>query len=105
MNGYRNKSTFAALKWRQLLVLGTILSFGGAHNANADTWVPYLQEWVGTAGTHLGATIAVDGDASGAKFIYVGAPNESVNSLAEAGAVYVFVPSGEGVEPVATLFA
>src|SRR5512146_606330 len=103
MNGYRNKSAFSAPIRRYLLVLATILNFAGMHNADADTWVPYLQEWVGSDGTHMGASIAVDGDASGAKFIYVGAPDETVNSLAEAGAVYVWAPSGQGVKYVATL--
>jgi len=106
MNGYRNKSAFAAPKWRQLLVLGTILGVGATRDASADTWVPLIQAGaLGMDGTRMGTSIAVDGDASGAKYIYVGAPYESYNALAEAGAVYVFAPTGPGVQYLTTLFA
>jgi hypothetical protein len=93
------------LKLQRFALSGLLLGVGPIHNAVADTWVPYAQTWVGLNGTHMGASIATDGDQTGVKFIYVGAPNETVGAFAGAGKVYVWAPSPQGVMPVATLTA
>lgn len=105
MNGYRSRSLSPGSRHRRFwLFVGATLSASGMSAAQGETWVPYLQTWAGLAGSHMGASIAVDGDASGAKFVYVGAPYETVDGQAEAGAVYVWAPSGPGVAPVTRLF-
>jgi hypothetical protein len=87
------------MRLQRIAVLSLFMSLGAIHSARADTWIPYAQEWTGFPGSNLGASIATDGD----KFVYVGAPNDSVGSLAGAGKVYVWAKSPQGVMPVGTL--
>ena len=58
----------------QLALLAGLLG-AVAHDAGAEPWVPYLQEWVGNPGEHSGSSIAIDGYPGDARFIYVGVPD------------------------------
>lgn len=105
MNLSRFQRAIITMKPHHLALLSLFVTLGAIGNVQADTWVPYAQTWIGMSGSHLGASIASDGNPSGIGFVYVGAPNDSVGTLAEAGKVYVWAPSPQGVMPVATLTA
>jgi hypothetical protein len=77
-----------------------------AGGAQADTWVPLAQEWVGMQGDHLGSSIAVRTVLDGGRHItrvYVGSPDKTVGGFIGAGAVDVYVPEGPGWDYAATL--
>jgi hypothetical protein len=85
--------------------LASVLAVIAWHPAAAETWVPYLQEWLGQSGDHMGRSIAIDGDASGVRFVYVGVPDAADGDKAGAGRVDVWQPSAQGVSFVGPIFA
>jgi hypothetical protein len=94
------------MKTSRRSVIGFCLAMA-ATSAQADTWVPLAQEWVGMQGDHLGSSIAVrsvpDGDGHRITRVYVGSPDKTVGTFAGAGAVDVYVPGGQGWDHAVTL--
>lgn len=91
----------SALKLQCFALSGLLLGVAVIHNALADTWVPGQPTyWFGTAGTHLGASVAIGtydiNDNNSIGSMYVGAPTQAVGNMAEAGVVQVFTPGPNG---------
>ncbi len=90
-------------------IAGVILAFAAlaapcAHAA--DPWLPRFGPYDGYSGSRLGTAIGVNTLSNGeVKRMYIGAPNESYNGMAGAGAVHVYSPSENGWEYARTLYA
>ncbi len=81
-----------------------------AGSAHADTWVPLHQEWLGTNGFQLGASIAygfgMDAlDNMVLNRVYVGEPRATDGTYPECGAVAVYVPGTGGWDYAGVIYA
>jgi hypothetical protein len=78
-------------------------------SARAESWMPKYDAFLGANGSQLGVSIALrTAQSNGSRqvtHVFVGAPNATVNGLAEAGAVYVYKPGPQGWQLAATLNA
>lgn len=91
----------------QFTVVALGISF--LQTARAEPWVPKYNAFLGANGSQLGTSMVIR-DVSGdgprrITHVFVGAPNATVNGLAEAGAVYVYKPGPQGWQLATTLNA
>ena len=75
-----------------------IVAVASIRTAHADYWIPFYEYYSGASGDREGTAIAAFGG-----YVYVGLPNATVNGLAQAGLVFVFKSSPDGVTYVDNL--
>jgi hypothetical protein len=86
-----------------------VLGISFHQTARAEPWVPKYDAFLGANGSQLGASMAMRTSQTGGSrqvtHLFVGAPNATINGLAEAGAVYVYKPGPQGWQLATTLNA